>query len=240
MLNQNKTGFFICFVVSFALHFFVFSAVFYKKQNEQLFLQIPFEVSFYSPSQDFADKNNVQPVLPENKIEKKPEPEKKTVKKEVKKKDVVVNSKKEEKQKELPVKEEETTSKEQTEEESNEQSSEENNEQTSSQNASGFMPGKGIMLENTDFKYSYYTTAIVKKISRYWQWANSYSSYRAVVYFRIERDGFVRTAEIKESSGNEGFDENALRAVRLASPFAPLPDGYSQNYLGVYFEFKIK
>ena len=67
-----------------------------------------------------------------------------------------------------------------------------------------------------------------------------YSSYRAVVYFRIEKDGFVRNVEIKESSGDEGFDENAIRAVQLASPFAPLPEGYNQEHLGVYFEFKFR
>jgi len=227
MLNQNKRTFFICFVMSLVVHFLCFFIVFYHKQSKQVFLQIPIEVSFYSPSQEFKKKSTVKIEKPIKKIEKKVERKKEVPKKE-KKEDVVVKSEK---------KEEEKTVKENA--VSNEQEKENKTEQTQ-QNVSSFMPNKGIMLENADFKYSYYTTGIVKKISRYWQWSSTYSSYRAVVYFRIERDGFVKSVEIKESSGDEGFDENAVRAVKLASPFAPLPDGYTQDHLGVYFEFKFR
>ncbi len=240
MLNRNSGSFLICFIASIVIHFLFFFMVFYHKQNEQIFLQVPIEVSFYSPKQDFGNKsvssiqqpvNKVENKV-EDKIENKVEPKKEIQKKEVKenKEDISLNAKKEEK-KEEPVKEEV---------ESKEQVQEEQGEQTQSQGVPSFMPNKGIMLENEDFKYSYYTNSIVKKISRYWQWANSYSSYRTVVYFRIERDGFVKNVEIKESSGNESFDENAVRAVQLASPFAPLPDGYAQEHLGVYFEFKFR
>ena len=97
---------------------------------------------------------------------------------------------------------------------------------------------KGIMLENKSFKYSYYTNTIVKKISKYWQWSKTLSAYRAVVYFRISRDGTVYDVNVKETSGDVTFDQNAIRAVQLASPFAPLPDSYEEDYLGVYFEFK--
>lgn len=244
MLNRNNSSFFICLVASVVIHFLFFFMFFYHRQNEQVFLQVPIEVSFYSPVQDFRNKSVAkieQPVNKienkvEDKIEKKAEPKKETEKKEIKevkenKEDISLNAKKEEKKKEEPVKEEV---------DSKEQVQEEQGEQTQSQSVPSFMPNKGIMLENEDFKYSYYTNSIVKKISRYWQWANSYSSYRTVVYFRIERDGFVKTVEIKESSGNEGFDENAVRAIQLASPFAPLPDGYAQEHLGVYFEFKYR
>lgn len=246
MLNRNKNNFLVYFIVSVTLHFLVFFIVFYQKQNKQLFLQVPLEVSFYSPAQDFKKKGQVTIKSPVNKIEKKIEPKKEEPKKkeeeikkeeikkeEIKKEDIVLNSKK---------KEEETVQKESVKEKivPKEQSKEETTEQTQQQDVPNFMPNKGIMLENADFKYSYYTTAIVKKISRYWQWSNSYSSYRAVIYFRIEKDGFVKFVEIKESSGDEGFDENALRSVQLASPFAPLPDGYNQEHLGVYFEFKFR
>jgi len=236
MLNRNKNNFLIYFIVSVTLHFLVFFIVFYQKQNKQVFLQVPLEVSFYSPVQDFKKKGQVTIKSPVNKIEKKIETKKEEPKKkeeEIKKEDIVLNSKK---------KEEETVQKESVKEKTvpKEQNKEEKTEQTQQQDVPDFMPNKGIMLENADFKYSYYTTAIVKKISRYWQWSNSYSSYRAVVYFRIEKDGFVKFVEIKESSGDEGFDENAVRSVQLASPFAPLPDGYNQEHLGVYFEFKFR
>ena len=97
---------------------------------------------------------------------------------------------------------------------------------------------KAIMFENKNFKYSYYTNTIVKKIRKYWQWSQTTEFYRAVVYFRILKDGSIDEVKIKESSKNEEFDQNVIRTVKLSSPFAPLPLGYTESYLGVYFEFK--
>lgn len=232
MVSQSKNNFLVCFAISLALHFLFFFIVFYHKQNKQVFLQVPVEVSFYSPVRDFNKKSTVE--IKSKKVEKTEEPKKIEPKKEkikVNKDDIALNSNKKE-EKKVEEKKEEPVPKE---EENKEEQAE-----TGQQEVPNFMPNKGIMLENADFKYAYYTTAIVKKISRYWQWSNMYSSYRAVVYFRIEKDGFVRNVEIKESSGDEGFDENAIRAVQLASPFAPLPEGYNQEHLGVYFEFKFR
>ena len=96
------------------------------------------------------------------------------------------------------------------------------------------------MLENKNFKYSYYTSTIVKKISKYWQWSSASSAYRAVIYFRIAKDGTVYDIKVTEASPDENFNNNAVRAVQLASPFAPLPVNYEDDYLGVYFEFKFK
>jgi protein TonB len=44
------------------------------------------------------------------------------------------------------------------------------------------------------------------------------------VSFIIEKDGRARNAAVVGSSGHEGLDESALRAVRNASPFPPPPD----------------
>lgn len=240
MLTQSNNKLIVCFIVSFVLHCLFFGVIFYHKQNKQLFLQVPIEIDFYSPVQEFNKKSIVNDK--QNKpVEKKVEPKKKEVKKEiVKKEDIVLNSKKKKEEKKKEEKKEEVVPKEQEKQEENKEQQSQPQTSQPQTTGSGFMQNKGIMLENADFKYSYYTTAIVKKISRYWQWSNVYSSYRAVVYFRIEKDGFVKVVEIKESSGDEGFDDNAIRAVQLASPFAPLPEGYNQDHLGVYFEFKFR
>ena len=92
MLNRNNGNFLICFVASVVIHFLFFFIIFYHKQNEQIFLQVPIEVSFYSPVQNFRN-NSVskieQPVnrvenKVEDKIEKKVEPKKEIEKKEIK------------------------------------------------------------------------------------------------------------------------------------------------------------
>ncbi len=94
-----------------------------------------------------------------------------------------------------------------------------------------------IRLESPNFKYSYYTNAVVKKIAQNWSWSKEFGKLKAVVYFRIQRDGSIKDLSIKDSSGDEIYDAQALRSIELSSPFPPLPDEYKENSLGVYFEF---
>ena len=219
-----------CIVLSIIIHSLTFFALFHNKGNQNVFMAVPFEVSFFSPVQqsaveEISEEISVpEPVPP---VEK-PKPE---VKKPEKIKSEVVVKKKE---KEKKVEEKKVVEK------SPEPAKESTATQTEQPKAGGgsSYSSKGIMLENKSFKYSYYTNTIVKKISKYWQWSKTLSAYRAVVYFKIARDGMVYDVDVKESSGDTTFDQNAIRAVQLASPFAPLPEGYEENYLGVYFEFK--
>jgi protein TonB len=97
-----------------------------------------------------------------------------------------------------------------------------------------------ISVDTAKFPYAYYTNQIVRKINRYWQWSNEFGKLKTVVFFKISRDGSVNSETIKDSSGDSLFDDQALRAVTMASPFPPLPDGYPDNDLGVYFEFTFK
>jgi TonB family C-terminal domain len=88
------------------------------------------------------------------------------------------------------------------------------------------------------FPFTYYTNQVVKKIGRNWQWSTEFGDLKTVVRFRILRSGEVSAVDIDKSSGDRVFDEQAVRAVKLASPFPPLPDGYEGDDLGVYFEFR--
>lgn len=221
MLNLNKNSLFPYFVLSIFIHFLFFFMVFYQGKSKPVFMQIPFEISFYSPTQEVFNEKPIETVA-----EKKVEPEK-----QVNKDDISLNKKK----KQIKVKEEvkRETQKPKEVEKTDTKSS-------AVDNSSQFASSRGIMIENANFKYSYYTNSIVKKIGRYWQWSSVSSSFRAVVYFKIARDGSVYDIKIKESSKDENFDQNALRAVQLAGPFAPLPEGYLEEDLGVYFEFKFR
>jgi protein TonB len=219
-----------CIVLSILLHSITFFALFHRKNDQNVFMAVPFEVSFFSPVQqpvveEVSEEISVpEPVPP---VEK-PKPE---VKKPEKVKSEVVVKKKEKPEKKVEQKKVA---------EKPAEPAKDTATQTEQPKASGGnnYSSKGIMLENKSFKYSYYTNTIVKKISKYWQWSKTLSAYRAVVYFKIARDGMVYDVDVKESSGDTTFDQNAIRAVQLASPFAPLPEGYEENYLGVYFEFK--
>jgi TonB family protein len=61
---------------------------------------------------------------------------------------------------------------------------------------------------------------------------------RAVVYFRIARNGRVDALRVEETSGYEFFDRSAVRAVQLGDPMPPLPVGFTGGDLGVHFGFE--
>jgi len=98
-----------------------------------------------------------------------------------------------------------------------------------------------LSLEAAKFPFTYYVNQIRKKIVENWLWSQNYpGELKTVVYFKILRSGEVVDLRIKESSNNKLYDNICLRAVELAKPFPPLPQGFTEEYLGVYFEFKYK
>jgi protein TonB len=99
------------------------------------------------------------------------------------------------------------------------------------------VPASRISLDTKNFPYAYYTNMVVKKISRYWQWSTDFGNLKTVVYFRIDKDGTVKEASVHDSSGDKLFDQQAVRAIKLSSPFPPLPQEFPESDLGVYFEF---
>ncbi len=55
----------------------------------------------------------------------------------------------------------------------------------------------------------------------------------AVVHFVINKDGSLAESRLVTSSGYNSFDLAALRAIRAASPFPPLPASFRHATLGV-------
>ncbi len=218
-----------CIILSMVIHSSVIFTVLYKNSKQNVFMQVPFDVSFYSPVnnviEEISEDKKVEPVVPPVE-EVKPKKEVKKKENKTVKSDIAVKKKekKVEEKKSVEKNVEKSTSK----------------EETPKPSGGTTYSSKGIMLENKNFKFSYYTNAIVKKISKYWQWSSSISASRAVVYFKINRRGYATNIKIKESSGDDVFDQNAIRAVELASPFPELPESYKEDNLGVYFEFKFR
>ncbi len=61
-----------------------------------------------------------------------------------------------------------------------------------------------------------------------------------VVAFEILRSGEVRNIQVVQKSGNYALDASAQRAIREASPFPPLPQGFERNSATVEFDFQYK
>lgn len=98
-----------------------------------------------------------------------------------------------------------------------------------------------LNIEAVRFPYTYYLNQVRKKISENWMWSQTTSgSFRTVIYFRIYRDGQISEPVYKEHSGSQAFDSLAWRAIKTSAPFPPLPDGYPEDNLGIYFEFNYR
>jgi TonB family protein len=59
-----------------------------------------------------------------------------------------------------------------------------------------------------------------------------------VVRFKIYRDGKISVVEIEESSRIRALDMAAVRAIQSSTPFAPLPDGYEEEFLIIHLRFE--
>jgi TonB family protein len=96
---------------------------------------------------------------------------------------------------------------------------------------------ESLSFEDKNFKFAYYSSQIVNKIKKHWTWSLSYNELRTVVYFKIHRDGTVSNILVKKSSKNAEYDKFSTETIVRASPFPQLPEGYKEDFLGVYFEF---
>jgi TolA protein len=103
----------------------------------------------------------------------------------------------------------------------------------------GTNSGTGIAVDAADFPFGYFLAAIERKVSENWfsAVAERASGLTCVVYFKLMRDGSISEARLETSSGNTYFDRAALRAVRSATPFPPLPRSFPDAFLGIHFTF---
>ena len=62
---------------------------------------------------------------------------------------------------------------------------------------------------------------------------------KTVVQAVIARDGTVTSAFVSMKSGKKGWDDAALKAVRSASPFDPLPAGFKPPSVEVHFHVSV-
>jgi len=102
--------------------------------------------------------------------------------------------------------------------------------------------GTGIAVDAANFPFGYFLAAIERRVSENWFSAVSEggTGLACVVYFRLMRDGSVSDARVETSSGNAYFDRSAVRAVKSASPFPPLPRAFTDAFLGIHFTFAQK
>jgi TonB family protein len=62
---------------------------------------------------------------------------------------------------------------------------------------------------------------------------------KTVVQVAILKDGSLATTEVSMSSGKMGWDAAALKAVKAAAPFDPLPAGFAYPSVQVHFHVSV-
>lgn len=113
------------------------------------------------------------------------------------------------------------------------------NYQAALPNSNRFNRGMQGIDANRDVDMGSYLMQLQQRVRQQWIPGLTESSQRTVVYFAVSRSGQVRGLRIVQPSGSSITDSAALNAISRAAPFAPLPVGYSKNYINIRFTFNI-
>ena len=102
-----------------------------------------------------------------------------------------------------------------------------------------------VSLDSQDVKYVSYLTKIKKKIEPLWHYPEPARTIglqgKLALCFSIVRNGQLTRLELLSSSGHPLLDEQALRAVKGAAPYFPLPERLKISRLNINatFEYRI-
>ena len=102
--------------------------------------------------------------------------------------------------------------------------------------------GAGGMLDDATFQYGWYLSNMSGLFSRNWTRPikpDLSTTLRAIVHFRIQKDGKLTDIVLEQSSGDAALDRSALRAVQDSNPLPQLPPAYGKDSLGVHFFFDL-
>lgn len=99
-----------------------------------------------------------------------------------------------------------------------------------------------VRLDTTDPQYLTYFSSIKRAIEIVWQYPELALRYglqgRLLLEFSILGNGDLESARIVRSSGSNLLDEEALRAVKAAAPFGPIPPWIGRNRIDIVASFE--
>lgn len=106
--------------------------------------------------------------------------------------------------------------------------------------------GEPIALDSTDPRYSDYLEQVRRRIKDKWGYpcekneqtkVCEYRSTQLLVEFGILKNGELAFVTLRRTSGHQIYDDYALNAVKLASPFPPIPDSFSKTGVPIQASF---
>lgn len=98
-----------------------------------------------------------------------------------------------------------------------------------------------ITFDAADYRYYGYMQRLQERIESIWRYPSD-AATRGIqgdlyIQFTIKRNGLLGAVELVRTSGNASLDEAALRAVRTAEPFWPLPETIKEDALTITGHF---
>jgi protein TonB len=110
----------------------------------------------------------------------------------------------------------------------------------------GGIEGEPIPLDSTDPRYSDYLEQVRRRIKEKWGYpcekneqtrVCEYRSTQLIIEFGIAKSGELAFVTLMRTSGHSIYDDYALNAVKLASPFPPIPDTFSKKGVPIQASF---
>lgn len=87
-----------------------------------------------------------------------------------------------------------------------------------------------VSSSSEELKLSPYLALVRDKIQQNWNPPPGVATAKAKVEFTVLRSGRVGDAKLLASSSNFYFDQAAVRAILMSSPFPPMPEGFYKDY----------
>jgi len=105
----------------------------------------------------------------------------------------------------------------------------------------GLPPGNGLSFDTSVFRYRRYMRTLKERIEGIWKYPEE-AGRRGIsgdlyMDFTIKKDGTLGEIEIVRTSGYRELDEAAIKALRDAAPFWPLPDDWDKDSLKIRGHF---
>jgi periplasmic protein TonB len=97
--------------------------------------------------------------------------------------------------------------------------------------------GDAIDLNTQEYRFIGYFSGLRKSIELVWGYPREAAMRgfegSVALRFNISKDGYASRVKVVKSSGHKVLDQAILNAVKLASPYAPLPEDFEKENLQV-------
>lgn len=96
-----------------------------------------------------------------------------------------------------------------------------------------------ISLDSQDSRFASYLLGVKRRIERFWSYPPEARGLTGnlVVTFGITRDGHLSDLQLTQTSGIAPLDNEAIRAIRQATPFTPFPERMRFERLNIQAAF---